>query len=332
MQFFKNRSGISGILFLCLIITSSCATIRHDEIIRSITDAQRSLDIVKKTEARELYPDDFKEAEEKLNRANALSESWFKSQDAYAYALESIEVSKKIMKKLLIGQIRSGVEKVREEVEKKGRDTALKNMIPKLTGVLKYIDSVAENKEDVNVAKFVEIKDESDDAQRRKECTVDGIMKDDVSFNQGKYKIENLPEHGIQVLNQFARKSVEAKNSCLEKVPGSEVVIIISSFGYTDAQPFQEGTKLIEKLEENNKCPQESIERRKCLNQRLSELRAAVIGEYIRKKIAESDSVIRVETGEFIGRGEEIPQGVENPSEDDPRRRICIIESSVRIE
>ncbi len=327
MQFVKNRLGV---LFLCLIITSSCATIKPDVISKSITDAQRCLDTVK-SEAKELYPDDFREAEEKLNQANALSESWFRSKKSYSYALESMEISKMIMKKILIGQIRPDVEKIKEEVEKKGSDTSLKDLIPKLKVILNYIDDVAKNEKDIDDSIFVAMKNQSDDAQKRKECTVDAIMED-VSFNQGRYKIEDIPEQGTQLLDKFVRTSIAARNSCLRKQPDSKVVLSISTFGYTDAQPFQEGTILIEKLEENGKCPQQFKERRECLNQRLSELRATSIGEYIKLRISESDPNIMVKKGNFIGRGEEIPKGVENPLENDPRRRICIIESAMIIE
>jgi outer membrane protein OmpA-like peptidoglycan-associated protein len=338
MQFVKNRLGI---LSLCLIITSACATMKVEEIAKAITQSQIYLDTVKESKAKELYPDDFREAEEKLNQAKLLNEAWFRGKKAYSYALESMEVSKRIMKKILIGQVRPDVEKTKEAIETTGRDTSLKDLIPKLNEILKYIDAVAKNEKGVIAPIFATMKEQSDDAKKRRDCTVDGILEDDVSFNQGRYKIEDIPEQGKQLLDNFVKESISARNTCFQrlkevpdsKILDSKVVITISTFGYTDAQSFLEDSMLIEKLEEKGKCPQQfKWERQQCLNQRLSELRATAIGEYLIQKISESDPNIVVKKGNFIGRGEEIPEGVENPLVDDPRRRICIIESVAIIE
>ena len=63
-----------------------------------------------------------------------------------------------------------------------------------------------------------------------------------------------------------------------------------------------------------------------CLNKGLSEKRAQTIGrhiqEYFSPIIMQSDVKILLDV-KMYGYGEKIPDGVENPKQQDPRRRIC---------
>jgi hypothetical protein len=78
--------------------------------------------------------------------------------------------------------------------------------------------------------------------------------------------------------------------------------------------------------------PEAQPARRRFLNQRLSELRAKMIGEYITQmlKQAQQGTPPPQIQQDLVGLGEELPAGLKSPYPlSDPRRRICKVNAYI---
>lgn len=296
----------------------------------------KELDTLKSLEIKKSYPDDFNKAEKKLNEAEGKLKKGQRDK-AYTDAVECLDSFKEILKNFIVGPFRKEAQGLKGEIEKKGKDSSLRDLLPKLDAILKYADEVETGQRRVSLSEVIQKKKETDGITDNVKTNVGKKLASDVSFGIGKYKMAHLSNEGKGILEKFIRDVIAAKDAYAEKVPGYQVTIKIKTSGYTDELPFAEGTNLVRELENGMKpvprTPPES--RRKALNENLSKFRAETIAMYIEQRIRELDnnsSGIKI-TPETIGKGEEMPEGLESPfPADDPRRRICIIDTHSTIE
>ncbi|MBD3308565.1 hypothetical protein GF339_19255 [candidate division KSB3 bacterium] len=150
-------------------------------------------------------------------------------------------------------------------------------------------------------------------------------LETDISFAKGEYR---LSEAGKAFLQTFVETIIASHNERLRQYPGHTMIIKIKVVGYTDELGFREGTDLVKTLLKQGPAPvpDHEPERRRVLNQRLSELRATTIGSYLETLLQQTSQteVAPAIDAEMIGRGETIPPEISPPYPvSDPRRRIC---------
>ncbi|MCP4113384.1 MAG: hypothetical protein GY749_48955 [Desulfobacteraceae bacterium] len=285
-------------------------------------------------EGEESYSSDFRQAEKKLSDAmNQLEQG--NIDKAYSDAKESHETSGQILKKIGINLGKQAKE-MKKEIESLGPDTSLKDLLPKLNKIINYANALETGQQKVSLRKLIEHGGTIKKVQEGKERRVTEEIASDISFGKGKYKIDDLSEYGKQKLEKVVADIIAEKNDYIKQFPGykdAKMIIKINTYGYTDELPFTEGTSLVKELEESGIIPVPKTspgERRKALNQNLSQFRAETIGKYIEQRISEFDDHsldIEIKT-EFIGRGETVPDGIiPTYQPDDPQRRMCKIDS-----
>ncbi len=245
----------------------------------------------------------------------------------------SLGISKDIQKRFYLEEIARKARELKEKIKREaGSDTdhPLLDYLPELNAILDYAEDLETGRQVVSVDKVISNLDKLLGLEHSVELFESGTLESDISFKLGEYK---LSEKGkIALEEKFLMEIISNKENCKEKYPDSTVTIEVTVRGYTDQVGFKEGMPLARKLSEGveHALPRDQPERRQFLNQRLSEFRAQAIGDYIRRRILETEgggSRVSVEL-EIEGKGEVIPKGVD-PSglNNDPKRRICEIYS-----
>ncbi len=331
MSQMKKRYSVLFLLFALTMIFACSRSIRSvAEVNKIIAEAGVYLDSVKNMGAQAAYPDDFGYAERKLADATDQLQK-DKRDQSYTYAAESMEASKRILKKITTGQIRGKAIELKQEIEKKGSESSLRDLLPKLNEILKYVEEVETGQQQISLSSFFDNKDKLNRTEETIKKNMVQKIASDVSFKKGKYKLPDLSDEGKRILEKLVEDIIAAKDDYLKKFSGSKMIIKIKTCAYTDETPFAEGTKLVRELEDGaENIPRKQPERRQFLNQRLSEFRAETIAKYIAERISQHEDKgfpLEVKT-EFIGKGETAPEGIEPPfPTDDPRRRVCNIDS-----
>jgi outer membrane protein OmpA-like peptidoglycan-associated protein len=324
-----------SLIFMSIMILTGCAGIPLQEIDRMISDAQEGFDLVESLEVQDKYPADYQEAHDELVNAKTYYDSLFNRDKAYSSAKRSWEASQRILKQFYQNTITPLAQTAKAEIEKistEDPDNPLKDFLPRLNDLLEYCEKLESGQEVVHLTRVIEDLNEVITIKRNADKNVKIELESDVSFDTGKYE---LSEEGKRILKEFFERIIADQKAYLDQYIGKTITMKIKVVGYTDQQGFRKGTDLIKTLLEGVKAdqiPQSEFESRKFLNQRLSQLRANTIGEYIKQLIEQADPRIAVEQ-EIVGRGEEIPPGVAPPSSPsdslaNPKRRICKIYSS----
>ncbi|GBC61559.1 hypothetical protein DENIS_2521 [Desulfonema ishimotonii] len=168
---------------------------------------------------------------------------------------------------------------------------------------------------------------------------VDEVFSSDIFFGLGEYEISELSDKGKEELKQFTKTIIELQVKNFRKLfPDRPLVIIIRAIGYADETP--PGPELSEILRSTiaTPLPEDSAERKKMLNSKLSFLRAQSISEYIRIQLKNTLEIENVIIGdpEIEGLGEELPYSGESffppYRSQDERRRICKIYSKITLD
>lgn len=147
-----------------------------------------------------------------------------------------------------------------------------------------------------------------------------------VFFRRGGYTLSHLSKEERARI----RESTEQFIGMIENYgTGQTITIIIRTVGYTDDTPLRENNRFvrnfIKALEESGqKIPKEQPARKKALNKSFSRLRALIINEHIQQLLKETlgENVGLNIISEIVGKGEEIPEGLTPPYNDEDRR-IC---------
>jgi len=266
------------------------------------------------------------EAETKLN-LRRLSE-------AYASAMSSLQASKRVFKQFYLDRVARLAEQSKQAIEieiQKDPDTPLKNLLPDLDRILDVASLLANGQTEISPEMLTADLTVAVQTENIIEGITKGKMESDFSFEPGKYA---LSTQGTAYLRKIVEQIAGQIQGLQRDYPDKTIAVEIKVVGYTDEQPFREGTNLIKELTAGveSLAPQQGAARRQFLNQRLSQFRAQRISDDFKRLLA---GAMRLSAQvdiheEVIGQGEQIPDGVFAPyPEFDPRRRICKIYSYV---
>ncbi len=130
------------------------------------------------------------------------------------------------------------------------------------------------------------VANEAKEIQTNIKNPVDRVVKTDVSFSPGKYKIDDLSEEGKKLLDDFSKDvfDILVKEQRIF-FPDKILIIVIKIIGYADETapgPVLTG-ELCEETDEE--LPQDILEKRKILNKELSRRRAETVNEYIQSTV-----------------------------------------------
>ncbi|MDM8550595.1 OmpA family protein [Desulfobacterales bacterium HSG2] len=321
-------------LFIIAVIVSGCSLfVRNkmtpEEVKKQIDEAMEHFEEVKSLGIEEAYSEEFAKAEAKLARAKELFES-NRRDYAYSEAKESLEISRRIIRKFYLDTVSKLARKAREELERKAggdADNPLTGYVSKLDKVLEDAEAVRSDLKVVSLNKVIDDLKEVLQITHSIETSTAKTLESDVSFDKGKYE---LSEDGKEVLQKLVERIMAEADTYIRDHPDKNLITKIKVVGYTDRLDFARGTDLVRELREGseNEFPQRKSEQRQFLNQRLSELRARTIVKYIEEFISISEkkeSGFQIDT-EAVGRGEKMPANLPPPYPNtDFRRRICKI-------
>ncbi len=298
-----------------------------------IAQAKEHLETIQTLPIRDLFPDDFQDAQNALvHSEECLDGNAFDA--AYQAAQESQQASQRILRKFyqqIIVQSAARTKADIQEIAKDDPDNPLQDFIPELNDILDYADGLEDEQQLVDLEKVKHDFDAVRQVEHNAKENVKRTLEMDVSFAPGKY---GLSEQGEQILQEYSHKILVSKSMFDALYPDDPVVITIKVIGYADPVRFREGTTLLQRLAEGveDEVPHTEPARRKFFNQRLSEFRARVIAEYTAALLVQQgagQSRFQVKQ-EIFGLGETLPPGVEPPYPvQDPRRRFCKIYSYI---
>ena len=299
---------------------------------------RHDLYVFEKLEGEEGFEaDGFEEAHEWLVEADDhLSEGSYSQ--AFILGTKSLSAFRTIVQRFTTTQLIPEMEGALVSIEKiveEDADNPLKEFMPTLSSMLDNARQF-DNEEQIDILDKIQ-----QDLQEFRQLQV--IIHDQdilkilgaVSFSAGKFE---LSEKGKDELEELAEEIVASINEKSQQFSDYTLFVTFKVVGYTDQQSFLPGTRLVKTLIKGfeEQFPDDRLEHRRFLNQRLSELRAAAASQYLQELIeANTQQVSNIEIrSEVIGFGEEIPPGFSlnysaEHSIDDPRRRICKIYSYV---
>jgi len=280
------------------------------------------------------YPGDFGTARNQLSEAKEyLAKKWL-TKKAIPAAESSLMASKSILKQYYLDGIAVKATTLRNSIMdevNKDADTPLKDYLPEIDSVLDRAEKLAAGHEIVSLDMVLASLDACIKIQDATLSYTSDKLESDVSFDIGSYE---LSERGISAIeDNFLRKIISDKEGYKDQYPDSVITVRIKVVGYTDQVGFK-NRKLIAELTRGaeDEVPGDKLGRRQFLNQRLSELRAKAISQYLRQRILSSErggSQVNVEE-DVVGKGETMPPGI-IPSNytNDPQRRVCKIYSTI---
>jgi len=325
---------LGTVLLLISTLLIGCSTAIPPEL----EQARAHLEVVDSLDVQKQFPTEYQTARDKFLEAERFSQSTMTKGKVKDSAIESLNASKQILKEFYqttITPLAKNAKKQIEEITAKDPDNPLQEFVPKIDELLEYSDKLELGVEIIALNKVLDDLEKVTVITHNLNPNLSTILDSDISFDTGKYE---LSDNGKEMLTKFFRKIIKEQQEYLSQFTGRSVSMKITVVGYTDQQGFQKGSKLAKLLIEGMEAdlPENALEQRKFLNQRLSQFRANTIGEYIQQVISENDSNINVQLN-IIGLGEELPRGVTPPypasdSVSDPSRRICKVYSSVIVE
>jgi len=303
-----------------------------------IKEAEEHFKTVESLSVEKTYPDDFVTAKKELDLAKKYFAKKWETKKAIPSAEKSLSASKIILKQYYLDGIAEMAKKLKKNINEKvgkDKDSPLNDYLSELDDILDYAEELEKGKQIASLDKVLTSLDKCLKIQDITISFTSADLESDVSFDIGTYE---LSDRGMLALEEnFLKKIVADKNDYKKRYPDSVITIKIKVVGYTDMVGFNEKKPLFKEITQNledSELPPKDApeERRGFLNQRLSELRARAISQYIEERILATEnetSQVKVER-EAIGRGEEIAPGV-TPSGQiaDPNRRICKIYSTI---
>ena len=322
------------IILVFIVLLPGCAPNMKliDEVGNKIQKAEEYYKTVEELEAGEKYTENFTTAKQELNRAqNYFTKKRVKK--ARQAAENSLIASQKILKRYYLDEIAPQVGKLIKEIGVKVGDDAdnpLNEYVPELHAMLDYGKELETDQEIVLLDEFLLKHDRIKSIRRSKETLSSKKLNTDVSFKPGEYI---LADRGKRIIEkEVIKKIITDKNRYREKYPQSTITMKIEVKGYTDLLGFNESKalfkKLIKSVEAQLPPKNEPKKRRQFLNQRLSELRAESISNYIVQQLLnnhKNDLNFKIDP-KPVGMGEILPSGVQQLlSASDSKRRICKI-------
>jgi len=328
------RWSLFGSVLVGLVVCAGCATQVGPGVLQTqekVREAKEHIETV--APMKDGYTSDFTLAQKELSTAEKYLQD-NDIQDAYSAAVRSIEVSKQILKQFYLDTVTKAVAKLKTEIETTTQtdpDNPIKDFLPKLDEMLAYAEQIQAEQADVSLVIIRDYIAEAARMSESKDALIAEQLESDVSFDLGRY---DLSLEGKIALDKIVGRIIVSIENNLKSYPDKTVTIKLTVSGYTDEAPFREGTNLVKQLTAGFETvvPTSGIERRRFLNQRLSELRTNTISVYLQHVIEQIEQTHgRVELEQqVIGRGEQLPPDIPPPHPmSDPRRRVCKIYSYV---
>lgn len=322
-----KRFIIRIVAVICVLTMSACCSFKasvHKDSETNVKLSEAQIFLKGAEEYKQSYPDEFRRAGEKLNEAMLQMKKCNKD-EAFSNAEESIELSDQILKKSAEGNVKEAEKQAEKFVEivKHFPESPVKDLIPKYNKMIEHLKAMTRKIERLSLSDIRQLGTYKEDLDEHDKIGFE-VIDSDISFNPGKYKINELSRAGREKLENEVKKILRWDSSDKKK----KMIVRIKTKGYTDAVPFQT-PDLIRELENGpTTVPRNPGDnRRKALNMNLSYFRAETIATYIKQRLEAKDNSITVRI-EFVGYGETLPPGIASPyPPDNPRRRICIIYS-----
>lgn len=309
------KIGLPFIVLALLLMIGCGPSLTQTKIV--LDEAKEYQDAIKRTGITENISPDVAAAKKQYADAE---QSFMERNYKYAvyYAQESITASKRV---LLQGISRS-VTAMKEEIQKKQEEnpaTPLKKLIPKLDEILAYANRIQADNQELENLSLVKAASISSDLRLYEEdikSSQQEKLHSDISFALGKFELAN---EGKMALDKFADKIISIVDENLRLFPEKPILLQIDVYGYTDSSGF---------LSDGG-----NRQKRMVLNQRLSELRAKSVSNYLNQslssRIKSYSQKVSIQHGKVMGKGEELPAGVTASSHvNNPQRRICQIFST----
>ena len=337
----RNRSKRYGVwpAFFFIMLVSACGP-SLDITKKTVLLAERNYEAAKNLAEvdEEKYRSELQTSGKELEKAESSLDKGFRGM-AYKSAAKSLTLSQQVMLNVYRNTVAPLARELKRKIESiEDSENPLKDprIVQRLDRVLDYSEQISDvpklsekNPLDTSAEqKIMELADiviqDFASVAKIKEVSDTGVNKtleSDFSFDIGQYELSG---EGRSILRQFCREIVEG-------IGQESLIARIKVVGYTDEVGFNEGKPLFKKLMigVEDEAPPRHPERRQFFNRRLSEFRARTISEYMEREISDAADraglSIRIES-ETVGRGEEIPSGIEPqyPTKDS-RRRICKI-------
>ena len=322
------------IIAVIILLLPGCAPNMKllNEVGNKIEKAEEYYKTVEELEAGEKYSDFFSTAKLELNHAQKYFTNK-KVKKASQSAEISITASQKILKSYYLDEIAPQADELVKEIKAKvsnDSDNPLNEYVSELNDMLDYGKDLETDQETALLDEFLKKHDRIKSIRRSKETLSSKKLNADVSFKTGEY---NLSARGKRILKkEVIKKIITDQTKYRKKYPQSRITMKIEVKGYTDRIGFNENKPLFKKLTKSVKAQlppkNKPKKRRQFLNQRLSELRAKSISNYIVQQLSDynkNDSNFKIDPNP-VGMGEILPSGVKPlKSFTDPKRRICKI-------
>ncbi len=313
----KNKVSILWLFIVPVLILAVGCGAQLQQARTTLDEAKEYQEAIKRTGMTEsISPDVSTAAKHYTDGEQSFANRDYRN--AIYYGQESITAAKRV---LLQGITRT-VTVMKEEIGRKVEEnpaTPLKKLIPKLDEILQYANRVQGDNQELESMSLVKAASIASDLRVYEsdiKSSQQEKLQSDISFALGK---SELADEGKVALDKFADKIVAIIENNLKLFPDKKILLQIDVYGYTDSSGF---------LRDRG-----DRQKRLQLNQRLSELRAKSVSNYLDQSLSSRIKPylqhVSLQPGKIIGKGEELPAGVIPSSQvNDPHRRICQIFST----
>lgn len=320
----------------CVFIGAGCArapelpqppVFQHtsEEVMAAINKAEKDVSVLKSLAAPQKYPQEFANAENALAQAKTFINTTPQEIDsAYASAQQSLAETQAILRKLYeeMAESREVIKRKIKEIAEEDPDSIDQQIIVQLDGLLADYDA----EQEINAEQLVRDIEQLKQIEYNAKKNLGKTFESDVSFGAGEYE---LSDKGKEAIREYYQDVLTAKQQFRALFPNDSLKVTVKVIGYADQVGILSSTKLYKQLIEGaENLPGDADERKIFLNQRLSELRAKAIADYVKELILQDCSAEEQLVVEQIieGAGEKLPPNIESPYPyQDPRRRICRI-------
>lgn len=326
--------SVQRILAVALIgasLLAGCGSFQRNKIDAetaetAVREARVYLETIRSIEVGERYAQDIGGAATAFDHAQiALSEG--ATDEASRAARRSVEISRNLLTEFYQNTVSRLAREARAELETtltREPEHPVAQKAETLDRVTAYGEKIAEAPTLVSIERVIRDLDQVLAVSTGMKSSWTETLGADVSFDRGRYE---LSERGRTAVRDFITSVIREIE---ERYRDRTVDLHVKVLGYTDQLNFGIGTDLVRRLTEGveDRMPETDPERRRFLNQRLSEYRARTIGDHIDALIREigGDGIDYRTRLEVIGYGEKVPSGVAPPyPASDGRRRICKI-------
>jgi len=323
------------IILYSLLLASGCAkpppppqpTFQHtvEEVSAALDKVEKDVSVLVSLAAPKKYPEEFARAEDSLHQAKLLLHADTPDIDrAYAATQESLSATQGMLRKLYaeMAESREVIKRELQAIAEEDPDLIDQQIISQLEGLLEDYDA----QEEIDAERLVRDLETLQQIEYNTKKDLGKTFESDVSFGAGQYE---LSEKGKEAIQAYYQDVFTAKQQFRALFPNDSLKVTVKVIGYADQVGILPGTKLYKQVIEGvESLPENLKERQALLNQRLSELRAKAIADYMKELILHDCAAEEQLVVEQVieGAGEKLPPNLEPPYPyQDPRRRISRI-------